>query len=234
MWHNGVMKKHVLITGGTDGIGKVTAHKLAKAGFAVTVLARDEEKAKAVAAEIGGSYAIADVTDYAQAEQAIAQAEEATGPIDILINNAGVWLSKPLVETEPELIRRTLEINTLGTIYLARIVAPQMQDRKSGRIINVISQAGLKVTPDRTIYHASKWAITGFTKSLQEELRVHNVSVVGFYPGAMNTRFFAKTGDTKDRSKALAPELAADALVHLCSLPDSVEIMEYGIQSLEY
>jgi short-subunit dehydrogenase len=228
------MKKHVLITGGTDGIGKVTAHRLVEAGFAVTVLGRDEAKAKAAAKEIGASHVVADVSDYAQAEKAVAHAEKANGPVDILINNAGVWLSKPLAETDPELIKRTIEINTLGTMYLARIVAPKMQARKAGRIINVISQAGLRFSPDRTVYHASKWAITGFTKALQQELRVHNVSVVGFYPGAMNTQFFAKSGDMKDRSQALAPELAADALVHLCSLPDSVEIMEYGIQSLEY
>jgi 3-oxoacyl-[acyl-carrier protein] reductase len=228
------MKKHVLITGGTDGIGKVTAGKLVEAGFAVTILGRDEKKTKAVAKELGANHVVADVSDYGQVGAAVTQAERASGPIDILINNAGVWLSKPLAETDPELIKRTIEINTLGTMYLTRAVTPSMQARRSGRIVNVISQAGLRFSPDRTVYHASKWAITGFTKALQQELRVHNVSVVGFYPGAINTQFFAKSGDTKDRSQALAPELAADALVHLCTLPDNVEIMEYGIQSLDY
>jgi uncharacterized protein len=228
------MKKHVLITGGTDGIGKVTAGKLAKAGYTVTVLGLNEAKARETAEEHGASFVVADVSDYSQLEQAVKQAEETNGPIEILINNAGVWLSAPLTETEPEQIKRTIEVNTLGMIYTTRLVAPGMRERKSGRIINVISQAGLHAKPLRSVYNASKWAITGFTKSLQEELRVDNISVAGFYPGAMNTQFFAKAGDVKDRSKALAPELAADALVHLCSLPDNVEILEYGIQSLEY
>jgi short-subunit dehydrogenase len=228
------MNKHVLITGGTDGIGKVTAHKLVKAGFAVTILGRDEAKAKAAAKEIGSSYVIADVSDYAQAEKAVQQAEKANGRIDILINNAGVWLSKSLAETDPELIKRTIEINTLGTMYLARIVAPSMQARKAGRIVNIISQAGLRFSPNRTVYHASKWAITGFTKALQQELRIDHVSVVGYYPGAMATQFFAKAGDMKDRSTALAPEIAADTLVYICGLPDSVELMEFGVQSIEY
>ncbi|HET8669357.1 MAG TPA: SDR family oxidoreductase, partial [Candidatus Saccharimonadales bacterium] len=228
------MKKHVLITGGTDGIGKVTARRLVEAGLTVTILGRDEAKTKKVAKEIEANYVVADVSDYDQVATAVEKAERASGPVDILINNAGVWLSQPLAETNPELIKRTIEINTLGTIYLVRAVAPSMQARKSGRIINVVSQAGFRFSPDRTVYHASKWAITGFTKALQQELRVHNISVVGFYPGAMNTQFFAKAGDVKDRSQALAPELAADALVHLCTLPDSVEVMEYGLQSLEY
>lgn len=226
--------KHVLITGGSDGIGKATAQKLKSAGYKVTILSHSEEKTKAAADEIGCAYVVADVTDYAQVEKAMRQAERDSGPVDVLINNAGVWLSKPLADTEPELIKRTIDINVLGTIYPCRIVAPGMQTRKSGRVINVISQAGLKATPNRTIYHASKWAITGFTKALQQELRTSNISVVGYYPGTMNTDFFTKSGDIKDRSKALAPEAAADTLVYLCNMPANVEVLEFGVQSLEY
>jgi NAD(P)-dependent dehydrogenase (short-subunit alcohol dehydrogenase family) len=228
------MNKHVFITGGTDGIGKITAGKLVAAGYTVTVVGLNEAKARETAEEHGASFVVADVSDYSQLEQAVTQAEETNGPIDILINNAGVWLSAPFTETEPEQIKRTIEVSTLGTIYATRLVAPGMRERRSGRVINVISQAGLHAKPLRSVYHASKWAITGFTKSLQEELRVDNISVVGFYPGAMNTQFFAKAGDIKDRSNALAPETAADSLVYLCGLPDNVELLQYGIQSLDY
>ncbi len=228
------MSKHILITGGTDGIGKLTAGKLLGAGFVVTILGRNEEKTKKTAKELGCNYVVADVSDYAQVDAAVQKAEKASGHIDILVNNAGVWADSPLAKTDPEIIKRTLEVNTLGTMYLARAVAPGMQARKNGRIINVISQAGLRFSPNRTVYHASKWAITGFTKALQQELRVDHVSVVGYYPGAMNTQFFAKAGDYKDRSQALAPEIAADTLVYICGLPDSVELLEFGVQSLEY
>lgn len=226
--------KHVLITGGTDGIGKATARKLVVGGYKVTILGHDEEKARVAAEEIKSGYVTADVADYKQLESAVKAAEQTNGPVDILINNAGIWLSEPLTQSTPETIHKVIEVNTLGTIYGARAVVPGMQARKNGRIINVISQAGLRFGPERTVYHASKWAITGFTKALQLEVRSDHISVVGYYPGAMNTQFFAKAGDLKDRSKALDPEIAADTLVYICSLPDSVELLEFGVQSLEY
>lgn len=226
--------KHVLITGGTDGIGKATARKLVQNNYKVTILGHNEEKAKAAAEEIKSNYVVADVTSNDQLEAAIKQAEQANGPVDILINNAGVWLSEPLATSDPKVIQNVIDVNVLGAIYGARAVLPSMQSRKNGRIINVISQAGLRFSPERTVYHASKWAVTGFTKALQQEVRGDHISVVGFYPGAMNTNFFAKAGDDKDRSKALDPEIAADTLVYICNLPDSVELLEYGVQSLEY
>ena len=226
--------KHVLITGGTDGIGKATARKLVQNHYKVTILGQNAEKAKAAAAEIKSKYVVADVTNYKQLEKAFKEAQEANGPVDILINNAGIWLSEPLVNSDPETIHKVIEVNTLGTIYGVRAILPGMQMRHSGRIINVISQAGLRYKTNRTVYHASKWAITGFTKAMQDEVHGDHISVVGYYPGAMNTGFFAKAGDLKDRSKALDPEVAADTLVYICGLPDSVELLEYGVQSLDY
>lgn len=222
--------KHVLVTGGSDGLGKLTAQKLVAAGYKVTILSRDADKTKAVAEELGCGYVVANVGDYAQVETAVRQASE----IDILINNAGVWVAGPLEATNPDAIAATFAANTLGTIYCTRAVVGAMKQRKSGRIINVSSQVGLKYSPDRSIYAASKWAITGFTKSMQTELKPYNVSVVGFYPGGMTTGMFAKVGDMKDRSTALDPSIAADALVYLCGLPDNVEVPEFGIESLDY
>lgn len=228
------MKKHVLITGGTDGIGKITARKLVQAGFTVTILGHEAAKAQSAAEELKCSFVVADVTNYEQLASAVAEAEQASGPIDILINNAGIWLSVPLTEADPKDIQHVIDVNVLGVMYGTRAVLPGMQARKSGRIINVISQAGLQTSPLRTVYHASKWAITGFTKALQDEVRGDHVAVTGFYPGAMHTHFFEKAGDMKDRSRALDPELAGDALVYLCSQPDVVELLEYGMRSIEY
>lgn len=226
--------KHILITGGTDGIGKVTAEKLIEAGHTVTILGKDEQKSQDTAAEFSCACVVADVTDYEQLQSAVEQAETMNGPIDILINNAGLWAAGPLVEATPDDIRRTLEVNTLGTMYATHVVVPGMIERKSGRIINTISQGGLYAKENRSVYTASKWAITGFTKALQPELREHGISVVGYYPGAMATGFFAKVGDLKDRSNALAPEVAANTLVYICSMPDDVEILEFGVQSINY
>lgn len=222
--------KHVFITGGSDGLGKITAQKLVAAGYDVTILSRDEAKTKAAAEEIGCKYMVADVTDAAQLNAALQQ----TGEVDILINNAGNWLAGLLEASTADQIEKVIASNTLGTIYVTHAVVPAMKQRKNGRIINVISQAGLYAKAERSVYNASKWAITGFTKSLQAELKPFHVSVVGFYPGAMATGLFAKAGDMKDRGGALDPAIAADALVYLCGLPDHVVVPEFGIESLDY
>lgn len=232
----GIMEcmKHVLITGGTDGIGKATAQKLQEAGFKVTILGRNAEKTQACATDMNCMFVVADVANHEEAAAVVARAEEANGPIDILINNAGVWLSGPLEHANLQEVKRVIEVNVLGSIYYAHAVLPGMKTRKQGRIINVNSQAGLHASPLRTVYHASKWAVTGFTKALQQEVRGDGIAVTGFYPGAINTDFYTKADDHKDHSKSLDPLIAADALVYLCKTPDGVEIPEYGIKSLQY
>jgi NAD(P)-dependent dehydrogenase (short-subunit alcohol dehydrogenase family) len=226
--------KHVLITGGSDGLGKITAQKLVKAGYKVTILANNAEKTEKVAMQIGSAFVVADVASADQVVTAMQQAVEQSGAIDILINNAGIWVIGKVETNSPTEIEQAFKINTLGTIYATQAVVPAMKTRQNGRIINVISQAGLLAKAERTIYNSTKWAITGFTKSLQMELKSSKITVVGFYPGAMNTGLFAKANDNKDRSEALAPEQAADALVSLCNLPAEIDVPEFGIQNINY
>lgn len=228
------MTKHVLITGGSDGIGKLTAEKLLEAGYKVTILSHNAEKTEAAAKALGCQFVVADVTDGTATESAIQSAEDQNGPVDVLINNAGVWLSRPIDEVTPDEMKHVIEVNTLGTMYYTQAVSVGMKQRGRGRIINVNSQAGIYTHAKRSVYHASKWAITGFTKALQEELREFGIAVTGFYPGAMNTQLFAKAKDMKDRSEALDPHAAADALLYLCNLPDDIEIPEFGLKSLKY
>ena len=109
-----------------------------------------------------------------------------------------------------------------------------MKTRGKGRIINVISQAGLNAKAERSVYNASKWAITGFTKSMQQELKPAHIAVTGFYPGALNTGLFDKSGNSRDMSRALDPKQAAEMLAFLCNLPENVDVPEIGIQNLEY
>lgn len=226
--------KHVLITGGSDGLGKATAQKLVAAGFKVTILSRNEGKTKAAAGELGCEYVIADVSNASEVETAIQRAVTQSGEIDILINNAGVWLAGPLEANTPDDITATIVINTLGTIYCTRAVVGSMKQRKSGRIINISSILGVTAKAERATYAASKWAVTGFTRSMQAELKPYKIGVTGFYPGGMTTGMFAKVGDMKDRSTALDPAIAADQLVHICMLPNSVDVPDFGIQSLDY
>ena len=228
------MTRHVLITGGSDGIGKLTAEKLLEAGYKVTILSHDAAKTEAAAKSLGCQFVVADVADGGLASKAVAEAEELNGSVDILINNAGVWLSRPIDEVTPEEMKHVIEVNTLGTMYYTQAVTVGMKQRGGGRIINVNSQAGIYTHAKRSVYHASKWAITGFTKALQEELREFGIAVTGFYPGAMNTQLFAKAHDMKDRSEALDPHAAADALLYLCNLPGDIDIPVCGLKSLDY
>jgi NADP-dependent 3-hydroxy acid dehydrogenase YdfG len=223
--------KHILITGGSDGLGKVMAQKLKDIGYKITILSKDETKTAKVAKEIGCDYVVADVSDY----EAVKEAFEKTGQVDILINNAGVWIQGVFDENDPELIKRTLEVNTLGTMYVSHVVIPSMKKRKQGRIINVISQAGFNTKEERVPYNASKWAITGFTKSLQNELKPFGISVVGFYPGALNNEaLFVKSGNPRPMDKAMDLGMTAEAIAYICGLPDDVNVPELGILSMNY
>jgi short-subunit dehydrogenase len=217
--------KTVVITGGSEGLGKAIAKRLSP-NFHVVILARNEANLKAAAQEIGCDYKVCDVRSYANVEATMQQ----IGSIDCLINNAGIWLQGDLDQTDPERIHEVLEVNTLGTINCTKAVMPNMKANKSGRIINVISQAGLNARAGWPVYIASKWAITGFTKSMQQELEPFGIGVTGFYPATINTELFAKSGAPKDVSKDLDTDEVARAIEYIVSCDNAVLIPEMGIK----
>jgi NAD(P)-dependent dehydrogenase (short-subunit alcohol dehydrogenase family) len=219
--------KTVLISGGSDGLGKAIAKQLA-AKYHVVILATNENRLRDVAAEINCEYYVCDVRNYEQVTSTIKK----IGSIDYLINNAGIWLQGPLDETDPKRIQETLDTNTLGTIYLTKAVMPVMKVQKAGRIINVISQAGLNARAGWPVYIASKWAITGFTKSMQQELEPFGIGVTGLYPGTINTDMFAKAGVRKDVADALNPKEIAIAIEHILALNDTTSITELGFKKI--
>ena len=193
------MKKTMLISGGSDGLGKEIAAKYT-GDYRVVILAANEEKLRSVAKEIGCEYIKCDVTRADDIETAIRQ----IGKVDVLINNAGIWIEGELTGNESEKIKHVLEVNTLGTILLTKEVLKVME---KGLIINIISQGGINAKAERSVYYASKWAITGFTKCLQLELAKRGIRVMGFYPGAMNTNLYAKAGfKNRDASVCLPME----------------------------
>ncbi len=226
--------KHVLITGGSDGLGKATARKLIEAGYKVTILAYNEAKTKAVASELGCEFVVADVADNDQVKKAVAHAN-AGGQIDILINNAGIWIQGPIDENDPKEIHRVLDVNTLGPINCTQAVIGDMKKRKSGKIINISSQGGLYGKAERGAYNASKFALTGFIRAMQLELKPYNVAMMGIFPGAIKgTAMFSHHKEHRSMDDALDVEVVADALVYACNLPDGVNITELGLDSLAY
>jgi NADP-dependent 3-hydroxy acid dehydrogenase YdfG len=224
--------KHVLITGGSEGIGKVAAGKLIEAGYKVTILSHNETKLKATAKELGCDYVVADVSDYAQVKKAIDRAKQ-TAPIDILINNAGVWEQGLLETNTPEQIERTIMVNTVGPMYCTHALVKDFKSRKSGRIIFVDSQAGLQFKAERSIYIASKWGLTGFIRSMQAELRSSMVCVDAVFPGAVkDTALFDHHKEHRSINNALTPENIADAILYICGLPNTVNVRELGLENI--
>ncbi len=225
------MKKVVIVSGGSDGLGKAIVEELS-ARHTVVILSLHKEKIEAVAKEYGCEGMVCDVSDANAIEKAVEQVLNKHKRIDCIINNAGIWLEGPLESNMSEQIKRLLEVNTLGTILLSRAALPIMKAQKSGLILNVISQAGLYGKAGRTIYNASKWAITGFTKSLALELAPENIAVTGLYPGQMRTGFFAAAGITKDSVKALEPAAVARTVAFVVETEMPTMFPEIGMKHI--
>jgi NAD(P)-dependent dehydrogenase (short-subunit alcohol dehydrogenase family) len=182
-----------LVTGGGRGLGRTVAEALAAAGAAVAVAARTPgELAETVAAiAAAGGRAVAatlDVTDGAAIERAVAEVERRLGPVDLLVNNAGV--GGPIGSTwevAPDEWWRAVEVNLRGTFLCARAVLPGMIGRRGGRIVNVASFAGVYRWPEVTAYAVSKAAVIKLTENLAVEAKGTGVRVFAVHPGILQT-----------------------------------------------
>ncbi len=184
--------KSAIVTGGGRGIGCETALLLARAGARLTIADLDEAGAQRVAEQIRvqGGAAIAVKTDVTRMEDAQAMAQAAWtahGGIDILVNNAAVWTTKLFKDLTPQDYDHDLRVTLYGALNCSRAVLDAMMERKSGRIINLISDAGRIGEPYLTVYAAAKGGVAAFTKSLAKEVGRFNITVNGLAPGITNT-----------------------------------------------
>jgi 3-oxoacyl-[acyl-carrier protein] reductase len=222
-------KKVILITGGTDGLGKAIAERLAKSDN-VIICSPSEERVRGISKLIGCEGIVCDAGNAESVAACVARVVKKYGRIDVLINNAGVWIQGPLTENDPERISDVVAVNLIGPMLMSRTVIPAMRNSGKGLIINVISQAGLYGKAERTVYNATKFGLTGFTKSLAMELAPVGIRVTGLYPGMMRTAMFSKLGIEKDMGRAVDPSTVAGAIAFLLSLPDDVAVPEFGIK----
>ena len=226
------MEKTIVITGGSDGLGKAIAKRLNDDNN-VIIISKDEENLVKTAEEINCEYYVCDVTDYEQVNNTINNILEKNNKIDVLINNAGIWLAGDLTQTDYERISNCIDVNTKGPIYMTKAVLPSMYDNKEGLIINVCSQASFDSDDFSTVYNASKWAMRGFNRSIQKDVSKKGVKVTGFYPGFMQTDIFKKAGNDYDTSTGLEVEKVAKAIEFIVNCDDDVIIPEFGIKDIE-
>jgi 3alpha(or 20beta)-hydroxysteroid dehydrogenase len=186
-----------IVTGGAGGIGAAVAHTLAAEGAAVVVAdVRDDEGAQ-VAAGLGGRsrFTHLDVTGEDDWQRALAETEQATGPVSVLVNNAGIIDWGPMEEQSPASFRRVLDVNLTGAWLGMRAAAPSLRRAGGGVIVNMSSLAGLTGYAGVGSYAASKWGLRGLTKAAALELAPDRVRVCSVHPGAIRTRMTAGFGD---------------------------------------
>ncbi|MFS8866581.1 SDR family NAD(P)-dependent oxidoreductase [Synechococcus sp. H65.1] len=192
------MANVVLITGASEGIGRATAFTFARGGYRLALAARTAETLKQTAIELEQSFnaeVLAVPTDVTQPEQ-VQKLVEATleryGRIDCLINNAGICLSGPFLQTTLEHWQALLAVNFWGYLHTIRAVLPDMLKRKKGQIVNVGSIGGKMPLPQMAAYCASKYAVSGLTEALRLELQPHGIQVIAVHPGLVNSNFLKR------------------------------------------
>lgn len=221
--------KVALITGASSGIGAATAKALAQERVRVALLARREERLKAVADEIrrDGGHALvcpADVTDSAAVHDAVQRVLGEWGRIDLLVNNAGRGMAAPFQTTTTDELRALLEINLISVLTATRAVLPGMLKARSGHVINISSIVGRRGIPYRSAYSATKFALVGLTESLRVELKGTGVHVSLVYPIYTATEFQeaeVHRAESIHRGPVQSAEQVARAIVRCARRPRS-------------
>lgn len=198
------MKKVVLITGASSGMGKATAMLLAEQGYQVYGAARKIERATALAAA-GVKCINLDITNEASLRAAMQKIQQAEGRIDILINNAGFGLYGAVEDVDMDDARYQLEVNLLGMARLIQLVVPYMRQQKSGKIINISSIGGRLVGPFGAWYHVSKFGVEALGDALRLELNPFGIDVITIQPGGIRTEWGGIAMDNLNKTSGDGP-----------------------------
>ncbi|MFT4050084.1 MAG: SDR family oxidoreductase [Solirubrobacterales bacterium] len=207
----------VAITGGARGIGFETAKQFHARGAQVVIGDLDADAIEAAALEIGGRATglQLDVTDAESFAHFLDEAERVAGPLDVLVNNAGIMPAGPFLSEAPSVIDTQIDVNFRGPVTGTRLVLPRMIERGRGHVINVASMAGKFAVPGLAVYSGTKHAVVGFSAAVRDELAGTGVSISTVMPNVVNTEL--TSGLPTERTLMLKPERVAKAIV------DSVE-----------
>jgi NAD(P)-dependent dehydrogenase (short-subunit alcohol dehydrogenase family) len=209
---NGLAGRVVAITGAARGIGAATARAFTAAGATVAIGDIDGQLVRRTADEIGCLGALLDVTDESSVGAFLDEVEQRLGPVDVLVNNAGIMPVTPVLEESADSVRRQLAVNVAGVIYGTQQAARRMATRGSGHVVNIASAAGRMGFGGVATYSASKFAVVGFTEAVALELRFSGVQFTCVLPGVVNTEL---TSGIRDHwlLRSCEPEHVAEAVV---------------------
>jgi 3-oxoacyl-[acyl-carrier protein] reductase len=233
--------KVALITGASSGIGRASAFALAQAGAQLVVTARRQDRLDELvrAVEQVGSQAVSivgDATREETAQRCVAAALQSFGRLDILVNNVGIGIYKPLVETSAAEYDEMMAANVRSTFLFTRHAVPVMVKQASGTILMISSMAGKYGFAGEAVYCASKFAQVGFAQALDKELRPHGIKVGAICPGGVKTEFALGRGRTVEGvagSGMLEPEDVAAAVLLACTQSPKARIIELQMRTMD-
>jgi 3-hydroxybutyrate dehydrogenase len=207
--------KSILITGIASGLGLEMAKKFDLEGFEVFGL---DINPSPQGFSFSKNCFEVDLTDY----QKVSKIIQKIGPkIDILINNAGIWLEGNLEDNSPGQIHKLVEVNLISQMVLTSFLIPFLKQKKGGKIANISSIRGIKASPGRAAYCGAKFGIRGFTEALKMELEQFGIKVFGFYPAGIKTNLFKKVDKNRDLSDHLEPENVANLVFETLTKSDT-------------
>ena len=225
-----------LITGATEGIGRAIAFGLGRAGYQVGVCARTPSKLRTLLDELAAAGLTAagypaDVGLEADVATLMSHLTATLGPIDVLVNNAGIAVLKPFAELTLDEWDATMATNLRSLFLVTQAVLPGMRERRRGSIVNISSLAGRNGFAGGTAYTASKHAVLGFSRSLMLEVRTDNVRVIAICPGSVDTPLMrTQTAFATRLEKILQPEDVADTVLAALALPERAMVSELDVR----
>ena len=223
--------KVALVTGGTRGIGRAIAERLAKAGSSVVICGRTgESTAKAVNEMTTAGFRVAgmaaNVANEKDVKQLFALCDSEFGGLDILVNNAGIGIFAPVADLTPAQWREVIDTNLNGVFYCSHEAVPRFRQRGGGWIVNISSLAARNPFSGGSVYNASKFGLNGFTEALMLDHRQEGIKTTTIMPGSVSTDF----GISAKAAWKIAPEDIADTVAMILSMPDRTLISRVEIR----
>lgn len=230
--------KIVVITGGLQGLGRAISETLAASGanvYSLNLRANAELDNVEQYREGFITNMLCDVRDIDQIKNRAREIVAIENKIDVLINNAAVWLEGDLKEASADEIRNVIDTNLIGAILVTQVFTPYLKISTSASILNISSTAGIEPGKDWAVYSASKFGLRGFTDSLKLAMEGTGIKVMGFYPGGMNTELYENAGVqkySKEESWMMKKEDIAEIVIFILSRPadliiDHIEIRKF-------